>query len=374
MVYPMDPANPTQGGGVRHVLNLASRLVELGVPMTFIGVRQGFQKKERELPYRFLSVMHGTGNWLAFLLSLLVRGVPIALPNGTLVHTHRSYFLLPFIPFRKKFRFCVTLHGRTLEILRTKRGTVNPFAKVLFRLVERFCLLHADAAIAVSEDTAEFFCKLYPFLRKKIYIIPTGVDLHDFRPLDRARARLRYELPQESKIVLFAGRLERIKDPLFLLEVFKLVARKRDDTLFLIAGEGAERQRLETAVSKSGLARTVLLTGELEPADMPYLLSSSDVLVIASQSESGPTVALEALACGVPVVSTHVGLLPELVRKVPEAGRVVPKDESGFAEAILGILAKDSTDKRTVTRRVRLVQRFDLQSIAEQVLEVYRTI
>ena len=135
--------------------------------------------------------------------------------------------------------------------------------------------------------------------------------------------------------ILWIGRLERQKDPYLALEIMATMAEPAHLT---ILGEGALRASLQRRISAMNLGGRVTLAG-YEP-EIESHLANADALLITSRYEGGPAVAVEALAQGVPVVSTDCSFLLQDLIACPEAGRIVPSREPGaLATALLEVCA-----------------------------------
>jgi len=110
--------------------------------------------------------------------------------------------------------------------------------------------------------------------------------------------------------VLWVGRLEPVKQPELAIDVFRQLARRNAGLTFVIIGDGSLREAVRAGAGEIG--DRLRLVGAVAPDEMPAWFAASDVLLITSRSESGPMVAKEAIASGMPVVGTDVGILAEL--------------------------------------------------------------
>jgi D-inositol-3-phosphate glycosyltransferase len=155
----------------------------------------------------------------------------------------------------------------------------------------------------------------------RIEIVPCGVDISIFHPQDRQQARRRLGLP-DGPILLFIGRLQPLKGIDTLLRCTRVVRRRHDDIKVLIVGGGVdsddpherqERERLHTLVRQLDLAHHVQFIDAQPQEQLAYYYAASDVLVMPSHYESFGMVVLEAMACGTPVVASHVGGLASTV-------------------------------------------------------------
>lgn len=136
-------------------------------------------------------------------------------------------------------------------------------------------------------------------------VIPTGIEPASFVPGDRVAFRNNYAIPQDRPVLLFVGRVAHEKNIGFLLNVVSQVRKEIPNILFVIAGEGPARQSLEQEVTKMGLCDNVLFIGYLDRhTELNSCYCSADIFIFSSRTETQGLVLLEAMAQGVPVVST----------------------------------------------------------------------
>lgn len=136
-------------------------------------------------------------------------------------------------------------------------------------------------------------------------VIPTGIEPESFVPGDRAVFRRNYNIPQDRPVLLFVGRVAHEKNIGFLLKVVDGVRKDIHDVLFVIAGEGPAREHLQQEVKDLGLSENVMFIGYLDRhTELNSCYRSADIFIFASRTETQGLVLLEAMAQGVPVVST----------------------------------------------------------------------
>jgi len=201
---------------------------------------------------------------------------------------------------------------------------------ILIRGQIRWALRQADQVSAVSQALrARVLAFGVP--AERITVIPTGVDVRWFHPLDRAAARARLGWPQTGKLVLFVGNLLPVKGVVDLLDAFAQLRARRGDVGLALVGEGPLRGEVERRARTSpGLT----LVGPRPHHEVPQWLGACDVLCLPSLAEGLPNVVQEALACGRPVVASAVGGVPELIPG-EHCGLLVPPRQPGrLAEAL----------------------------------------
>jgi glycosyltransferase involved in cell wall biosynthesis len=360
-----DPFSPGIGGGATYSVNLLQYLLKTGVCTVFIGASSSNPQKTQD-GLVFISVTNNMRlSNLGYVLKLVTSGSFNKVPPGAIVNVQRPEYALPFVLFCRRNPKVITLHGRILHGVRLKQPRATA---VMYRIVESFCFRRSAAIIAVDEGTREFYEKEYPWLRKKIRVIPIGIDLAEFKVLNRGAMRERLGFGSRGKVVMFVGRLEIEKDLGFLIESFRVVLKQVPEARLVFVGDGRDRKRLED-MARDLTPKEVLFMGAQEPDSMPEILNCADVLVLCSLYEGSPTTVKEALACGVPVVTAPVGDVAQVIRN-NLVGRIVPKDIDQYSAAIVEFLSKED---REGTRRecVKAAAQFGFDHIGAETVKVY---
>ena len=167
--------------------------------------------------------------------------------------------------------------------------------------------------------------------------IRTGIDLDRFRPLDREQQRVRLGVAARPTLGILAT-LRDWKGHDYLLDAMRLLAPTHPDWQLLVLGDGPQRARLERRVRDEGLANTVHFAGNVD--DVPAWLSTLDLFVLPSYGDEGvPQGIMQAMACGLPVVSTPVGAIAEAVQDGETGILVPPRDATALAGALARLMA-----------------------------------
>ncbi|HEY6870637.1 MAG TPA: glycosyltransferase, partial [Novosphingobium sp.] len=170
--------------------------------------------------------------------------------------------------------------------------------------------------------------------RDSITLHRTGLDRAVFRPLDRAECRAALNLPADRPVLATVGALIPRKGQAHAIGALEHLP----EALLLIAGAGPDRAALEALAAQLGVANRVRFLGAIPHGDLPRVLSAADVFVLPTESEGLANAWVEALACGVPVVTTPIPGARELLTD-PAWGRFAGRDAAGIAAAVRTILA-----------------------------------
>lgn len=238
--------------------------------------------------------------------------------------------------------FTITLRGTETRHVRDRR-----FASLLLQAVSR-----AARVFSVSESLRQLLIAngANP---QQIEVVGNGVDTDRFAPQDRAACRRALDIPAQARVLISVGGLVPRKGFHRVIEVLPQIREHYPDLIFLVVGgasaEGNNRPELEQQVKVLGLEDSVRFLGPRRPDELSAILSAADVFVLATSNEGWANVFLEAMACGLPVVTTDVGGNKEVVSD-DSLGIVVPfGDREALREAIATSLQR-SWDKEQIRR------------------------
>jgi D-inositol-3-phosphate glycosyltransferase len=254
---------------------------------------------------------------------------------------------------------------------RTLAAGARPEPELRIR-VEGELAQQADLLIASTADEAQELIEGYGADPERVSVVAPGVDLGTFQPMDRAEAR-RVVGYGSGRLLLYVGRLERLKGVEIAIRALALLRdRRHDDVRLLILGEDSlegeesEKARLKAIASEVGVRDRVDFVGSVAHHELPYFYAAADVCVMPSYSESFGLVALEAQACGCPVVASGVSGLRSVVRDEVSGYLIDEHDPAAYAERI-GRLLENSELAQQMGRRGRLLaQRFSWTRTADR--------
>ena len=373
IAHPADPSSPFEGGGVRYAIELSKYLAKKRVDVTLVGTKFGDNPFNDVYPNFMPIASRRDSSWI-FLLKLAFKIPFLKIPKSAIIHTCRLDFMLPFIMLSPNNPKIITSDAPLVYARLTYPSLIFKFIMLVYQATEAWCLKWKIDRLITDVSTAkEYYERRYPWLKAKLRIIPTsGVDLSKFRPMDKKQVRKKWGI-SGSKVVVFVGRLAKVKNIDFLIRSFVLVKQRIPDAKLIIVGKGESRLEVEQFVKKLKLD-DVVFTGEIHPDKIPEILNCADVLALSSIVEGSPTAVREAIACGVPVVTTDVGDVRQVIKN-NFVGSIVGMEERKFANALIRFLNLNERKRRKVVENcVEVARELSLESVFEKVLTVYSSL
>ncbi len=217
------------------------------------------------------------------------------------------------------------------------------------------------------------------FLRKykdKIVVIPNGINLEEFNiPYPKEECRKKLSLLIDKNILLFFGYLSPHKGPDILLKALPKILEEIPDTLLVFAGSGVMEKELERLSVKLGVEKNIEFTGFIGKEQRPLYYKAADVFCLPSTiTESFGIVNLEAMACGVPIVASKIGGIPDVVKDGENGLLVPPKDSETLANAIIYLLENEDVRERMGRNGRKKVEDYSWARIAKETAKVYNKV
>jgi glycosyltransferase involved in cell wall biosynthesis len=261
-----------------------------------------------------------------------------------------------------------TYHGHVLE------GYFSPLMTRVFIGLERIMARLSDVIVAISPAIERELRDGFRIGRAGQYrVVPLGFDLRPFAGVDdRARAQARHQLQLDSgaEVVSTVGRLTAIKQHRLFLDTVAIAARARPHLVALIAGDGELRAGLERYAAEIGIADRVRFLGWRR--DLATIYAATDVFLLTSRNEGTPVALIEAMASGVPGVSTDVGGVKDVIGSDAVGARVPDGDAAGLAAPIVRYLADPQARHDTGQRaRAAVLDRYSLDRLVRDITTLY---
>ena len=360
---------PTYGGSGAVATELGIALAGRGHEVHFISYEHPFRLPHFLPRVYFHEVSIGSYplfEYPPYDLALAVRMHDVALAHGLdLLHVH---YAIPHATSAWIAKEMLREQGRRLPVVTTLHGTDITIVGQdhSYQAITHFSIEKSDRITAVSqwlkdETIRAFRCEC------PVDVIPNFVDPAIF---DRARygETLRQELGGGRPILMHISNFRPVKRVRDVVRVFARVRAQRDAVLVMV-GDGPERQAAEEEARTLGIAADVRFLGKIDA--VAPLLAAADVYVFPSESESFGLSALEALACGVPVVAAAVGGVPEVVRDGVTGALLPLGDVDGMAAAVLGFLDPDRWREASAAAAADARARFATADVVARYERVY---
>jgi len=283
-------------------------------------------------------------------------------------HVYMSSCLAGIIAMKYKKPFIVTQHNTFIDY----KSFLNIMEHINDFIIGKSVLKRADRILTVSKETMKYVLKLGAD-KSKTSVIYNGVDTNCFCTVKKEDNRKKLGLPKTRKIIFSVRRLVYKNGIDTLIESAALVAKNNPDILFVVAGKGPSRKLIEKSIKELGIENNIKLTGFVPDKLLPVYYNAADYFVLPSASGEGlPLVLLEAMACGLPVIATTVGGIPEIINHLENGILIPPRNPEAMANAISKIIPDEKLAKSIGEEAKKNVNdRFSWEENVRQLQEVY---
>jgi glycosyltransferase involved in cell wall biosynthesis len=311
-----------------------------------------------------LNLLKKYGKWavsIAFHLLFKGRGTSVVhahyvFPSGWLAKWYKKLF---------GTRFIVTAHGGDIDKMVKKNTRI-------FTITESI-LNDADHVIAVGQELFETLAKDFGVPREKLTLINMGVNLEVFKVIEKAKARELCGIEKKDIIpLLFVGNIIEQKGINELVEAIATLKTEYNDIELYMIGSNKDQaynEKLVALISGKGLSESIHFLGTMNQVEVALWMAAAEVLVLPSHIEGFGLVALEAMACGTPVVGTNVGGLKYLLNH-GNGVLVEAKNPESLKKGIHTVLASEKDD--LIRKGLEKAKENDQNRMTELVIELYR--
>ena len=303
-----------------------------------------------------------------------------------LIHSHYWMSGIAARDLKNAWGIPVVHMFHTLGLMKNRIARAPHEAEGDYRILgEKEVIKLADRIIAATPAEMAQLQWLYDVDQKKVTIIPPGVDTSHFYPIPPDEAKEFIGIPCDDRMMLFVGRIEPLKGVDTLIKAIALIRQK--DALdhhcclcvSIIGGNPDlkpeartdEMNRLQQLCDQQGLEDLITFLGHRGQDTLPYFYSAADVVVMPSHYESFGMVALEAMACGTPVIATQVGGLAFLVRDGVTGFHIPVDDPVALSERLITILDDDALRAKMSRQAVEIAQKYAWEKIADSMNTLY---
>lgn len=257
-----------------------------------------------------------------------------------------------------------TFHGHTFH------GYFGAAKTRLFITLEQLAARASDAILTISERLRADLLAQRIAPPERIHVVPLGLPLTALAALDGQRGMLRAEqgFSTEHRLVGIIGRLVPIKHHELFFEAARGLLARLPEARFVVVGDGERRGELEALAARLGLGEAVRFLGWR--SDLPVIYADLDAVVITSRNEGTPVSLIEAMAAGVPVVSTAVGGVPDLLRD-GELGALVPPGDAGAVASALEAVLRAGPGERTAQAQAWAMDQYGADRLVADMRRLY---
>ena len=305
-----------------------------------------------------------------------------------LIHSHYWLSGLAALELRDLWSVPIIQMFHTLAVMKNRVARSEFDAESKVRVdAEKRLLREVDRVVAATQAEVAQIQWLYQIGTENVVVIPPGVDTSHFYPIANDEAKEFAGISQEKRIILYVGRIETLKGIETLL---RAIAQLIEDGVFqntpfgllVIGGDAnlstentsAEMLRLKDITESLGLSSVVSFLGKCDQDILNYYYSAADIVVVPSHYESFGLVALEAMACGTPVVASETGGLVFLIRDGETGFHVPAGDVDSLADRLTRLLKDDVLLARLGSQAAAYAKEYDWALITDQILDLYGTL
>ncbi|MFW9871375.1 MAG: glycosyltransferase family 4 protein [Candidatus Thorarchaeota archaeon] len=388
-----DSLNPAGLGGYESLIHYVSKAMKAEGHESFVVTQAPNREAPESIRKQYYTLFHLTGNLLEarkwefyalpederevvvdtmFKSSDIVENVHILTDQlamlirslqPDIIHAHSTYVIFNRVILNLrtsselKIPVVVTVHG-------LPKPLILPDGKETTDYDEFVSFFAFDSVFAVSENVAEALKKhLESEFHEKVRTIYSGIDLSVFRPLPDI---------EKQWDLAFMGRLESMKSVDLFPEMLSILKSKLPDLKMMMTGEGSLKDWLFSEFDERGVSSMVEYLGVVETEKVPVLINKSRVFIYPSRQEPFGLSIVEAMACGVPVLTTDVFGPREIVKHNYDGIAVPPDDVTALADAV-ELLMKDSELRRRIASNAlkSVKEKYDIKQYANQLVDIY---
>ncbi len=305
-----------------------------------------------------------------------------------LIHSHYWMSGIAAIELQKSWNIPFVHMFHTLGVMKQRVARENEEIEGEYRISgEKEVLNHANRIIAATQAEVAQLLWLYQADTNNVVVIPPGVDLCHFYPIPSDEAKEFIKVPVCNRMLLYVGRIEPLKG---LENLLKAIAIMRERVqveapqfcLVVIGGNpdltpqttDTEMAHLQSLREQYHLQDFVAFLGQRDQNTLPYYYSAASAVVVPSHYESFGMVALEAMACGTPVVASQVGGLAFLVQDGITGFTVPVDDPQALADRLMKLLYDDDLREKLGKQAAAFAKQYGWKNIAKKIIDLYRTV
>jgi D-inositol-3-phosphate glycosyltransferase len=304
-----------------------------------------------------------------------------------LIHSHYWMSGIASIALKKQWDIPVIHMFHTLSQLKAENSSPSPEDGDFRRIGEQKVMDEVDRIIAATEDESIKMAQLYHINQCKISVIPPGVDTSHFYPIPPDEAKAFIGVPKDERMLLYVGRIEPLKG---IDKIIHAIANLHKGDilsncphyLIIIGGDpdapisemNLEMRRLQKLCKDLNIDNLVLFLGKQSQDTLPYYYSAAEIVLVPSHYESFGLVALEAMACGTPVIATQVGGLSYLI-KDGFTGYTIPDDDPrALEQSMTQLICKEDIRHQMSMNAIAYAKSYSWELITPKIILEYENL
>jgi glycosyltransferase involved in cell wall biosynthesis len=268
-----------------------------------------------------------------------------------IVHAQSLISGMPALLSNKLLKIPYVIYGRGSDVYLPDWFT---------KLTAKGILRNASAVIALTEHMKG---AMQALCNRDVIVVPNGINLNE---------NAEREGGDPGKKILFVGRLHPVKGTQYLLGAMKIIHQKLPEAKLVLVGDGEEREHLETLTDNLGIRECVEFAGRVPHERVEGYMNQAEVFVLSSLSEGFPVTILEAMACGLPVVATRVGGVPDIIEDGTNGYLVDAMNQEQMAEALLKLLQDEQLRKEMSDNNRKETEKYRWNTVAATLEGIYQ--
>lgn len=360
---------PSATGVVSSISLLKHGLEELGHEVyVFTFSHLGYKDKEKGI-IRIGSIKFEKNNEFDLMLPSFGRSIK-TIKSLDVIHSHHPVIMGWFGSFFAElynkphvFTYHSQYENYSIYIPFEQRITKKVTKKIIKNYANK-----CNCVISPSESIKNII--LEQGINTRIDVVPTGINLEQFKNGNGLRIREKHKIPRNKKILLYAGRIAKEKNIDLIIRSFNLIAKKRNDVVLVILGKGIKKMHLRLLVNKLRLKKNVVLAGFSESVQDYY--DAADLFVFSSPNETQGLVLVEAMASGKPVVAVESAGANDIING--NNGLLAKNSVKDFSSKITKILDDDDLRKSMSEEAVKTSERFSTEIMSKKIESIYKSL
>lgn len=373
---------PEIGGPSSYVKSILPKIKEAGFEVDLI-VRSKKRKypEDSGLDFKIYRIKDWPGkplNYLRYFLKFIgkAKSSDFIYAQGPVSSGYPAYLANKFL--KKKFVVKITgdyaweqysLENEIIDVIDFQKQKLSGQFDTLRKIQERVCR-SADLVIVPSRFLAKVV-RHWGVKDENIKVIYNGTD---FKPLDLEKEEARKRIGISGSIILSIGRLVPWKGFKMLIKIMPALIKEHNFARLVIAGDGPEMENLEIMKNNMGLNNKVYLIGKKSQEELKTYLAAADMFVLNTAYEGFSHQLIEAMAGGVPVVTTNAGGNPELIRQGENGFMVKYNDELNLVEAIKAVFENKDIREKFIEEGKRTAGKFTVQKMADETVNLFNSL